>query len=176
RFARDVLYVDEEIVLTSAGSAAGLDLLLHLIRKDKGVGAANSVARRLVIPPHRQGGQLQFVEAPVPTPREGALPTLLDAIIARPHDPWTISEMANQCNMSERTFSRRFVAATGQSPGQWLVQTRVDLAKSMLETSNLDTHSIAEACGLGSADNLSRRFRTYVGVSPAAYRKAFAAH
>ncbi len=172
-FKRDVLYVDEGDVVTSAGSAAGLDMLLHLVRKDKGVEAANSVARRLVVPPHRQGGQLQFVEAPVPQTREGALPQLLDAIRKTPEAAWPLEAMADFCNMSERTFSRRFVAATGQSPGHWLIQTRVETAKAMLESSQASIDDIALATGLGSADNLSRRFRTHVGISPAAYRRAF---
>ncbi|MEO1657031.1 MAG: helix-turn-helix domain-containing protein [Pseudomonadota bacterium] len=172
-FMRDVLYVDEGDVLTSAGSAAGLDLLLHLVRKDKGVTAANNVARRLVIPPHRQGGQLQFVEAPVPAPREGALPQLIDEILANPSADWSIETMAEFCKMSSRTFSRRFVATTGQSPGHWLTQQRIGFAKTLLETTATTLDDIALVSGLGSADNLKRRFRTHVGVSPSAYRRSF---
>ena len=173
RLEPDVLYVDEGDVMTSAGSAAGLDLLLHVVRKDFGVRVANTVARRLVVPPHREGGQLQYVETPVPTPREDGLSALLDAIRAAPSSCWTLDVMAARCGMSERTFSRRFVAATGRSPGRWLIDERVRTARAMLEAGGTPLDEIIASCGFGSRNNFERRFRDRVGVTPADYRRRF---
>ncbi|WP_439815186.1 transcriptional regulator FtrA [Zavarzinia sp. CC-PAN008] len=170
-----VLYIDEGDVLTSAGSAAGIDLLLHVVRKDFGAAAANSVARRLVVPPHRAGGQQQFIDQPVPRVREGRLAPLLDAVRARPAEDWSIARMAALAGFSARTFVRRFRALTGAAPGDWLIATRVDVARHALETSGAALADIAEACGLGSVENLSRQFRRRVGVPPGEYRRAFKA-
>jgi len=174
----NVLYVDEGSILTSAGSAAGLDLCLHLVRRDYGSAVANQVARRLVIPPHRDGGQAQFLERPV-EPRghnsgqPKSLSMLLDKIRKRPGESWRIGELARQSAMSERTFMRRFRAATGLSPGDWVTRARVDAARELLEGTPLSIEQIAERCGLGTPTTLRHHFRKKVGVSPAQYRKRF---
>nr|WP_029030616.1 transcriptional regulator FtrA [Salinarimonas rosea] len=170
----DVLYVDEGAVLTSAGSAAGIDLCLHLIRRDFGAQAANSVARRLVVPPHRDGGQAQFVEAPVPRAREGArLGPLLDRLRASLDRPYTIAAMAGEAGMSARTFQRRFEATTGHAPGEWLVRERLARARTLLETTDARLDDIAAACGFGTLATLRHHFRTRLATSPGAYRRRF---
>jgi AraC family transcriptional activator FtrA len=169
----DVLYIDEGQVLTSAGSAAGIDLLLYVVRQDFGPAVANKVARRLVVPPHREGGQLQFVDRPVPVPREAKMALLLDEIRRDPSGEWTVNEMASRCAMSVRTFARRFSAMTGKSPGDWIMHERLHLAKELLETTDRNLAEIASASGLGLPENMSRRFRERVGVSPGAYRRTF---
>lgn len=174
----NVLYVDEGGVLTSAGSAAGLDLCLHLVRRDYGPAIANQVARRLVIAPHRDGGQAQFVERPVdererrPGERE-SLPALLDKIRRRLNEPWRIADLARLAAMSERTFMRRFHAATGSSPADWITRARIDRARELLESTTLPIDHIAERCGLGTPTTLRHHFRKKVGVSPAQYRRRF---
>jgi AraC family transcriptional activator FtrA len=172
----NVLYVDEGSLLTSAGSAAGLDLCLHLVRRDYGSGVANQVARRLVIPPHRDGGQAQFLERPVEhrertSGQPKSLSALLDKIRRRPGEPWRIGELARLAAMSERTFMRRFRAATGMSPADWVTRTRVDAARELLENTGLSIDQIAERCGLGTPTTLRHHFRKKVGVSPAQYRR-----
>jgi len=174
----NVLYVDEGSVLTSAGSAAGLDLCLHLVRRDYGSAIANQVARRLVIPPHRDGGQAQFLERPVEdrerkSGQPKSLSVLLDKIRKRPGQPWRIGELARLAAMSERTFMRRFRAATGLSPADWVTRARVDAARELLENTALPIDHIAERCGLGTPTTLRHHFRKKVGVSPAQYRKRF---
>lgn len=169
----DVLYVDSGQILTSAGSAAGLDLCLHLVRRDFGVAMANQVARRLVIPPHRDGGQAQFVERPVSRHGRDGLSPLLDKLqrtLDKPHD---IPGMASQVNMSERTFIRRFKAATGQTPAHWLFEQRLQLARELLEQSRLSVDVIAQRSGFGSVITLRRHFRERLHTSPVAYRKRF---
>ena len=174
----NVLYVDEGSVLTSAGSAAGLDLCLHLVRRDYGSAIANQVARRLVIPPHRDGGQAQFLERPVEdrerkSGQPKSLSVLLDKIRKRPGQSWRIGELARLAAMSERTFMRRFRAATGLSPADWVTRARVDAAREMLENTALPIDHIAERCGLGTPTTLRHHFRKKVGASPAQYRKRF---
>jgi AraC family transcriptional activator FtrA len=173
----NVLYVDEGDILTSAGSAAGLDLCLHLVRRDFGSAIANHVARRLVIPPHRDGGQAQFLERPVEHARGAgqreSLAALLDKIRKRPRERWRIAELARLAAMSERTFMRRFHAATGSSPADWVTRARVDAARELLESTSLSIDHIAERCGLGTPATLRHHFRRKVGVSPAQYRKRF---
>jgi AraC family transcriptional regulator, transcriptional activator FtrA len=174
----NVLYVDEGSILTSAGSAAGLDLCLHLVRRDYGSKIANQVARRLVIPPHREGGQAQFLERPVEDRARGAEPrgslaVLLDKIRKRPGERWHIADLARLAAMSERTFMRRFRAATGLSPADWVTRARVDAARELLENTGLSIDHIAEQCGLGTPTTLRHHFRKKVGVSPAQYRKRF---
>jgi len=174
----NVLYVDEGSVLTSAGSAAGLDLCLHLVRRDYGSAIANQVARRLVIPPHRDGGQAQFLERPVEdrerkSGQPKSLSVLLDKIRKRPGESWRIGELARLAAMSERTFMRRFRAATGLSPADWVIRARVDAARELLENTGLPIDHIAERCGLGTPTTLRHHFRKKVGVSPAQYRKRF---
>jgi AraC family transcriptional activator FtrA len=174
----NVLYVDEGDILTSAGSAAGLDLCLHLVRRDYGSKIANQVARRLVIPPHREGGQAQFLERPVEdrargVEQHGSVSMLLDSIRKRPRERWRIADLARLAAMSERTFMRRFHAATGLSPADWVTRARVDAARELLESTSLSIDQIAERCGLGTPTTLRHHFRKKVGVSPAQYRKRF---
>lgn len=171
----DVLYVDNGNILTSAGSAAGIDLLLHIVRKDFGADRANQVARRLVMPPHRDGGQAQFIERPVPRQAGSRLAMLLDAVRARPGERWTIGQMAQEAAMSERTMIRRFKESLGSSPGEWLVETRVDAARQLLEASAATIEEVAGLAGFGSAATLRHHFRKRMGVSPAHYRARFSA-
>lgn len=169
-----VLYVDEGQLLTSAGSAAGLDLCLHLVRRDYGPAIANHVARRLVIAPHRDGGQAQFLERPVESAARNSLSALLDTMRQRLHEPLRIEALAQLAAMSERTFLRRFRAATGMTPADWITQARVDHARELLEHTTLSIEQIAQRTGLGAATTLRHHFRKKVGVSPLAYRRQFA--
>jgi AraC family transcriptional activator FtrA len=169
----DVLYVDEGQILTSAGSAAGLDLCLHLVRRDYGPAIANQVARRLVIPPHRDGGQAQFLERPVHKLERGSLSELMDKARRRLDKPLRIAELARLAAMSERTFMRRFRAATGMSPGDWITRMRVDRARELLESTALSIDRIASRTGLGTSTTLRHHFRRKVGVSPLEYRRRF---
>lgn len=168
-----VLYVDEGNILTSAGSAAGIDLGLHLIRRDFGPEAANSVARRLVVPPHREGGQAQFIETPVPTAREGArLGPLLDHLRERLEEEHSLASMAERAGMSLRTFLRRFNALTGRTPGDWLLSERLARARALLESGEA-VEEVATRAGFGSAATLRHHFRRKLGISPASYRARF---
>jgi AraC family transcriptional activator FtrA len=169
----DVLYVDEGQLLTSAGSAAGLDLCLHLVRRDYGPAVANQVARRLVIPPHRDGGQAQFLERPVDQRERGSLSALLDKITRRLGEPMRIAELARLAAMSERTFMRRFRETTGMTPADWITRMRVDRARELLECTRLSIDQIAARTGLGTATTLRHHFRRKVGVSPVEYRRQF---
>jgi AraC family transcriptional regulator, transcriptional activator FtrA len=169
-----VLYVDEGRLLTSAGSAAGLDLCLHLVRRDYGPEIANQVARRLVVPPHRDGGQAQFVERPVATRATDGLSKMMDTVQKNLLSDWPITELAKQAAMSERTLNRRFKASTGLAPAEWLSAVRVDRARELLETSHQSIDLIASNVGLGTASTLRHHFRMRVGLSPSAYRSQFA--
>jgi AraC family transcriptional activator FtrA len=169
----EVLYVDEGQILTSAGSAAGLDLCLHLVRRDYGPAVANQVARRLVIPPHRDGGQAQFLERPVDQRERGSLSALLDKIARRLSEPMRIAELARLAAMSERTFMRRFRETTGMTPADWITRMRVDRARELLECTRLSIEQIAARTGLGTATTLRHHFRRKVGVSPVEYRRQF---
>lgn len=173
RVEPDVLYVDDGDILTSAGSAAGVDLLLHIVRKDYGPQAANSVARRLVMPPHRDGNQAQYIEKPVAERADGRLAPLLEAIRKRPAAEWTVAKMAQAAAMSERTFVRRFQEMTGASPGEWLGGVRTDAARELLEGSRVSLEVIATNVGFGSLGTLRHHFRTRLSTTPAAYRKRF---
>lgn len=170
----DVLYVDEGRVMTSAGSAAGLDLCLHLVRRDYGPDVANQVARRLVIPPHRDGGQAQFVERPVPRRETGTLSKVIEAMHRQLACNQPVAELAAMAAMSERTFMRRFREATGTTPADWLASARLDRARELLEGSTLSVDSIAGECGFGSATTLRHHFRHKLGTSPTAYKARFA--
>jgi AraC family transcriptional activator FtrA len=169
----DVLYIDNGSLLTSAGSAAGIDLLLHVVRKDFGPDRANQIARRLVMPPHRDGGQAQFIERPMPRHANSRLAALLDAVRVRPGEPWTIERMAREAAMSERTMIRRFKESVGLSPGEWLAETRVDAARQLLEVGAASIEDVAELAGFGSVASLRHHFRNRLGVSPARYRARF---
>lgn len=169
----DVLYVDEGTLLTSAGSAAALDLSLHLIRRDFGPQAANAVARRAVVPAHRDGGQAQFIRSPLPAQGE-SLGKLLDWMRRHMDQPLPVSLLAERARMSERTLLRRFEEATGCSPKQWLTHERVGRARELLEGSDMGVDRVAEVCGFGSADTLRHHFRQHLRLSPARYRERFA--
>lgn len=177
RFVPDVLYVDAGRVLTAAGSAAGLDLCLHLVRRDHGTEIANRIARRLVLPAHRQGGQAQYVERPVPALRAAGsrLAPLLDRVRGALDEDWTVARLAAEAALSPRALHRRFRAATGLSPGAWLVAERIERARELLEVSRLPIPEVAAACGFGSAATLRHHFRARLGASPSAYRGAFPA-
>jgi AraC family transcriptional regulator, transcriptional activator FtrA len=169
------LYVDEGDILTSAGSSAGIDLCLHIVRSDFGAELANMVARRLVMYSHRQGGQSQFIERPVPLRREAdRLSSILDHILANLHHPHTISSLAHHAGMSERTFQRRFHALTGLPPLKWILRERLEQARILLETDSAEPDDIASVTGLGSAENLRLQFGRHYGVSPLTYRHRFA--
>lgn len=170
----DVLYIDEGRLLTSAGSAAGIDLCLHLVRRDHGPEVANQVARRLVVPPHRNGGQAQFVERPVPSRPDSRLAELIATLEARLEEHFTVAAMAAMAAMSERTFVRRFREATGQSPGDWLVCARVERARELLEAGVASIEEAARLSGFGGAATLRHHFRRKLGVSPGEYRARFA--
>lgn len=170
----NVLYVDAGRILTSAGSAAGLDLCLHLVRRDYGPQIANQVARRLVMAPHRNGGQAQFIERPVMPRTNHRLADVISELTERLHEPLTIPEMAERAAMSPRTFIRRFQDATGRSPLEWLNDSRVERARELLETTDLSVEEIAGRCGFGGAAALRHHFRTKLSLSPMAYRARFA--
>ncbi|WP_175654415.1 transcriptional regulator FtrA [Burkholderia ambifaria] len=168
----NALYVDEGQVVTSAGSAAGLDMLLHLVRRDHGGAIANRVAQRLVLPPHRDGGQAQFVPRPVAPGGGDRLAKLIDWMRAHAAESHTLASLAAQAAMSTRTLQRQFADATGMSPLMWLIRERVNLAKDMLETHPaLSLAQIAARSGFGSEESLRRHFRRVAATSPAAYRR-----
>jgi AraC family transcriptional activator FtrA len=168
-----VLYVETGRVLTSAGSAAGIDLMLHIVRADFGAEAANRVARRLVVPAHRNGGQAQFVERPVPSLPHSRLGLVLDRMRAEPGRRWTIAEMAREAAMSERSFLRRFAESTGTSPGEWLAGMRVEEARRLLECTQASVEEVARLSGFGSVASLRHHFGRATGLSPRAYREGF---
>ncbi|MBB4916277.1 helix-turn-helix domain-containing protein [Streptosporangium saharense] len=170
----DVLYVDGGDVLTSAGSAAGLDLLLHLVRTDHGPAVANSVARRLVIPPHREGGQAQFVQAPVP-PVEGddAVAAAMAWALDRLAEPITVAGMAGAAHMSQRTFLRHFARQTGTSPLRWVISQRIAASLEPLASGSAPVEEVAAAVGFDSAVTFRHHFARTMRTSPSAYRRAF---
>jgi AraC family transcriptional activator FtrA len=172
RVEPDVLYVDEGDVVTSAGSAAGIDACLHLVRRDFGAKIANEVARRLVVPPHREGGQAQFVAAPVRTRPGRGLAGLIDALRAEIARPITVPEMAARAAMSERTFLRRFAEATGETPRAWIERERVYRAQALIED-GFSPARAAEEAGFASSETFRVAFRRCAGVTPAAYARRF---
>jgi transcriptional regulator GlxA family with amidase domain len=171
----NVLFVDDGDVLTSAGLGAGVDLCLHVVRRDHGSEVANRSARYCVVPPWRAGGQSQFIEQLVPEGgTDGTAPTRAWAL-RRLDQPLELAELAGHARMSVRTFSRRFRAETGMSPGTWLIQQRVRHARHLLETTDLAVDRVATECGMGTAASLRQHLRAAIGVSPLAYRKTFRA-
>lgn len=168
-----VLYVDEGTVLTSAGKAAAMDLSLHMVRRDHGSAIANVVARRLVVPPHRPGGQAQYVATPVPARDGHALADLLPWIVQRLDQPLTVEDLARQANMSSRHLARNFHAVTGTTPLQWLLTQRIGRARELLESTDDGIDTVASAAGMGTAATLRRHFQRAVGVAPDAYRRTF---
>ncbi|GAA2390557.1 helix-turn-helix domain-containing protein [Streptomyces glaucosporus] len=169
----DVLYVDDGSVFTSAGKAAAMDLCLHLVRLDHGAAVANTVARRLVVPPHRAGGQAQFVTAPVPEQDDHPLAELLPWAIERLDRPLTVEDLARRANMSSRNLGRHFRSVTGTTPLQWLLTQRIRRAQELLETTGDSIEAIAAASGMGTATTLRRHFQRTVGVPPDTYRRTF---
>lgn len=170
----DVLYVEDANVLTSAGTAAGIDACLHLLRQRLGAAEANRVARRLVVPPHRQGGQAQFIEQPLPRTAGGArLARLIDGVRQRLHEPHTLDSLAGDAKMSRRTFTRQFKALTGTSVQSWLLAERLALSQRLLEETDQPVENVSGMAGFGSVVSLRHHFRRAFGVSPTAWRRNF---
>ncbi|MEU0114868.1 helix-turn-helix domain-containing protein [Streptomyces bobili] len=169
----DVLFIDDGDVLTSAGVAAGIDLCLHMVRRDHGTAVANEVARRTVVPPHRDGGQAQYIQRPVPDPQLSGTTTARAWALGRLHQPIQLRDMAAQEAMSVRTFTRRFREEAGVSPGQWLTQQRVERARHLLESTDLSVDQIAHDAGFGTAQSMRQHLQAALGVTPTAYRRTF---
>ncbi len=170
----NVLYVAADNIITSAGTAAGIDACLSLVRREHGSAVATSLARRMVVPPHRDGGQAQYVEAPVPRTSEApTLEPLLSWMIATLDQPHTVESLAAKAHMSARTFARRFRAETGATPHDWLTAQRVLLARELLEETDLGVDAVATRSGFGTAAMLRHHFTRRVGATPQSYRTTF---
>src|SRR3954451_19108878 len=169
----DVLFIDDGDVLTSAGVAAGIDLCLHMVRRDHGTAVANDVARRTVVPPHRDGGQAQYIHRPVPDPQQATTTGARAWALGRLHEPVQLRDMAAQESMSVRTFTRRFREEVGVSPGQWLTQQRVERARHLLESTDLTVDQVAQESGFGTAQSMRQHLQAALGVTPTAYRRTF---
>src|SRR4051794_9538722 len=171
---RNVLFVDDGNLITSAGTAAGIDACLHLVRRELGSEVTNKIARRMVVPPQREGGQRQYIDQPIPVRcSEGSAPHL-DWILGNLHKPHTVATLATRAHMSARTFARRFVDETGTTPMQWVTDQRVLYARRLLEESDMDIDQIADRSGFGTATLLRHHFRRIIGVTPSDYRRRFA--
>ncbi|MHA3701942.1 helix-turn-helix domain-containing protein [Jatrophihabitans sp. YIM 134969] len=172
----DALYVVDGPIVTSAGTASGIDACLHLVRTEQGAAVANAVARRMVVPPHRTGGQAQYIEAPVVgVDDRDALGGVLQWSMERLHEPIAVEDLAARALMSPRTFARRFKDSTGTTPHQWLLEQRLLRAESLLEETDLPIEQVAERVGFGAADTLRHHFARRRGVGPLAYRRTFRA-
>lgn len=169
----DVLFVDDGDVLTSAGVSAGVDLCLHLIRRDHGSAVTNRAARMCVVPPWRDGGQAQYIDRPVPEPTVATTTATRAWALERLAEPITLAELAAHARMSLRTFTRRFRDEVGMTPVQWLTAQRLEIARHLLESSDLPIDLVAHRAGFGSANSLRQHMRTTLGVSPIAYRRTF---
>jgi AraC family transcriptional activator FtrA len=169
----DVLFVDHGDVATSAGTGAGIDLCLHLVRSDHGAAYAAGIARRMVLPPHREGSQLQYAARPAPARADDSLAPLLEWAASHLDSRLTLDRLAERAGLSNRSLARRFAEQLGTSPGQWLLAQRLDAARILLEQTDLPVESVATRVGLASAVNLRRRFRTRFGTTPGAYRRTF---
>lgn len=169
-----VLYAGSNGIMTAAGSSAGLDLMLHIVRSDFGAATANSVARRLVLPQHRSGGQTQYIEHPVAKCENDRLSRLIDTMQSDLARCWTVEAMVDEAAMSSRTLLRRFRETTGQTPSDWLVTARLEEAKRLLETTTISIEELATVTGFGTVTTLRHHFRKKVGSSPSDYRLAFA--
>lgn len=169
----DVLFIDDGDVLTSAGAASGLDVCLHLIRKDHGSHVANHVARICVVPPWRDGGQAQYIEYPVPKTTDSGTATARQWALENLHKPTTLAELAEHSHMSVRTFARRFAEEVGMSPGRWLIKQRVDRARHLLENTDLPVDEIAGQVGFAGGTSLREHLHAAIGVSPLVYRRTF---
>lgn len=174
RVDRDVLYVDEGSIITSAGTAAGIDACLHLVRRELGSDVAARIARRMVVPPQRDGGQRQYVETPIPPCTADRLAPVLAWMSEHLDEEQSVTTLAARAMMSPRTFARRFVAETGSTPHKWLIGQRVLAARALLEATDLSIEQVAAQCGFTEAALLRHHFRTNVGVSPQRYRATFA--
>jgi len=175
RVERDVLYVVDGPVLTSAGAAAGIDACLHVVRLAHGSATANALARRMVVAAHREGGQAQYVEMPLPeAPTAAGLADVLDWAVRRLDRPLAVAEMARRARMSPRSFARHFGAATGTTPHRWLLEQRLQRAEALLESTDLTVDLVADRCGFGSPDTLRHHFARRRGTTPSAHRRAFA--
>jgi transcriptional regulator GlxA family with amidase domain len=173
RLDENLLFVDDGDVLTSAGLAAGIDLCLHLLRRDHGTAVANAVARYCVVPPWREGGQAQFIERPVPESDERSTAYARQWALKHLDRPLDVARLATEARMSVRTFNRRFREETGHSPGAWLIAQRVEHARHLLEATDLPVDEVARRAGLGSGASLRQHLRSALGVSPLAYRRTF---
>jgi AraC family transcriptional activator FtrA len=170
----DALYVQDGRVITSAGTAAGIDAALHLVRQEHGQGMATKLARRMVVPPHRAGGQTQFIEAPIPeSPECDTLQPLLEWLLTNLDQPLTVEDLARRSHMTPRTFARRFRAQVGVSPHDWLTHQRVLYARRLLEETDLPVEQIASRAGFGDAATMRHHFSKRAGTTPQAYRQAF---
>lgn len=169
----DVLFTEDGRVFTSAGEAAGIDLCLHLIRSDHGAAVANDVARRTVVPPFRDGGQAQYVDAPVPEPTGDHTGAARAWALEHLDEPLSLDDLARRASMSTRTFTRRFRREVGLSPGAWLLQQRLLRARDLLERTDLPVDAVARRAGFGTGASLRQHFARALGVSPAAYRATF---
>lgn len=169
----NVLFVDDGDVLTSAGLAAGIDLCLHIIRSDHGAQVANAVARYCVVPPWREGGQAQFIDRQVPAPDHFSTATTREWALQHLDEELTVQRLAQHAKMSARTFNRRFREETGQSPGVWIRQRRIDRARELLESQDLGVDEVARLSGLGTGGNLRHHLRRGMGMSPSSYRKVY---
>jgi AraC family transcriptional activator FtrA len=169
----DVLYIDSGQLITSAGSAAGIDACLHLVARDFGTQVANAVARRLVMSPQRTGGQAQFIPTPVSRTPRSDLSRIMQWARERLHEPLEVRDLASEAAMSERTFLRRFTEASGQSPKTWLQHERLGRARELLESTDQNTEQIALRCGYRSVESFRVAFRSVVGVPPSVYRERF---
>ncbi|MWA08515.1 GlxA family transcriptional regulator [Streptomyces sp. BA2] len=170
---QDVLFVDHGDVATSAGTGAGIDLCLHLVRSDHGAAYAAQIARHMVLPPQREGSQLQYAAQPAPARTDESLAPLLEWATSRLDTPLTLARLAEHAGLSSRTLARRFTEQLGTSPGQWMLAQRLDAARVLLEQTDLPVEAIATRVGLASAVNLRRRFRAHLGTTPGAYRRIF---
>jgi transcriptional regulator GlxA family with amidase domain len=166
----DVLYVRDGTVITSAGTAAGIDAALHLVRLELGPAVATTIARRMVVPPHRDGGQRQFIDRPVPTTTAESLGPVLEWMLEHLDAPVTVDDLARRAAMSPRTFARRFVAETGTTPHQWITDQRVLRAERLLEDTDLPVEAIARDAGFGTAALLRHHFTRCTGITPTAFR------
>ncbi|MGB3486074.1 MAG: helix-turn-helix domain-containing protein [Mycobacterium sp.] len=171
---RNVLFVDDGNLITSAGTAAGIDACLHLVRREIGSAATNAIARRMVVPPQRDGGQRQYIEQPIPVRHSEGFAPQLDWIMQNLQHPHTVASLAARAHMSARTFARRFVEETGRTPMQWVTDQRVLYARRLLEETGLDIDRIADKAGFGTATLLRHHFRRVIGITPSDYRRRFA--
>lgn len=169
----DVLYVDDDRVLTSAGTAAGIDACLHLVRRELGAEVANRIARRMVVPPHRDGGQRQFIDTPIPQCQSDSLEPLLGWVLDHLDQEHSVPDLARRAQLSERTFARRFSEVVGTTPHRWLTAQRVIRARQLLESSDLDVEAVAHTVGFTSGAALRPHFQREVGIAPTAYRRRF---